>query len=218
MKLVGVTLCAALVLCTPAAVFAQAPTELASASELTPDDGKADSWTYRNPDIALSKYQKFIISPTAVYSDPTAQWGGTTPEQRAKYAAYMTKALRDEVGAAYQIVDKPGPGVATLKLTLLGVSQTVPLLATASRLTPMGFALNGIQSLRGKKGSMTGSAQVALEVTDSKSGELVFAAVRKRSPVAIDIESTLSTEKTVEAVADDIAKAVRKGIDQANGR
>lgn len=219
MKIVRATLCAAFALCTPVAAFAQtAPSDLASASELTPDDGKADSWTYRNPDVALTKYQKFIISPTAVHADPTAQWGKTTPEDRAKYAAYMTQALRTEVGAGYQIVDKPAPGVATLKLTLLGVSQTVPLLATASRLTPMGFALNGIQSLRGKKGSMTGSAQVALEVTDSKTGELIFAAVRKRSPVALDIESTLSTEKTVEAVADDVAKAVRKGIDTANGR
>jgi hypothetical protein len=82
----------------------------------------------------------------------------------------------------------------------------------------MGFALNGIQSLRGKKGSMTGSVQAALEVTDSRNGALVFAAVRKRSPNALDIKSTLSTEKTVEAVADDIAKAVRKGLDAANGR
>jgi phosphopantetheinyl transferase len=101
---------------------------------------------------------------------------------------------------------------------LLGVQQTVPLVATASRFTPVGFALNGIQSLRGKKGSMTGSVQAALEVNDSQSGELLFAAVRRRSPVALDIESTLSTEKTVEAVADEFAKAIRKGIDTANGR
>ena len=48
---------------------------------------------------------------------------------------------------------------------------------------------------------MTGSVHAALEVTDSKSGELLFAAVRHRAPNALDIESTLSTEKTVEAVA-----------------
>ena len=65
---------------------------------------------------------------------------------------------------------------------------------------------------------MTGSVHAALEVTNSKSGELLFAAVRHRAPNALDIESTLSTEKTVEAVARDIAQAVRKGLDQANGR
>jgi hypothetical protein len=218
MKILRATICVGLALSFAAPALSQSIDQLESSGVMTPDAGKADSWTYRNPDVALSKYQRFIIEPTAVFTDPTAQWGDTTPEQRQKYAAYMTKALSDAIGSGYQIVDKPGPGVATLHLTLLGVSQTVPLLATASRLTPFGFALNGIQSLRGKKGSLTGSAQVALEVTDSKSGELLFAAVRKRSPVALDIGSTLSTEKTVEAVADEIAQSVRQGIDTANGR
>jgi hypothetical protein len=218
MKIIRATLIAALLLGAPAAVLAQAHSGLSSASKLTPDSGKGDSWTYRNPNASLSKYQSFIIQPTAVYSGATAQWEGTTPDQRQKYAAYMTKALRDEVGTGYQIVDKPGPGVATLHLTLLGVQKTIGGVATAARATPMGFAFNGIQSLRGKKGSMTGSVQLALEVNDSRNGALIFAAVRKRSPDALDIESTLSTEKTVEAVADDIAKAVRKGIDRANGR
>jgi len=218
MKLIRATIYAALLLGTPAAILAQAPSSLSSASKLSPDAGKGDSWTYRNPNAVLSKYQSFIIQPTAVYASPSAQWGGTTPDQRQGYAAYMTKALRDEVGAGYQIVDKPGPGVATLRLTLLGVERTIGGVATAARATPMGFALNGIQSLRGKKGSLTGSVQAALEVTDSRNGALLFAAVRKRSPNALDIESTLSTQKTVEAVADDIAKAVRKGLDTANGR
>ena len=129
---------------------------LQSASQLSPDAEKGDSWTYSNPTVTLSKYQKFIIQPTAVYTDPTAQWGGTTPEQRQKYAAYMTQALRDEVGKGYQIVDQPGPDVATLRLTLLGVQKTIGGVATAARATPMGFAFNGVQSLRGKKGSMTG--------------------------------------------------------------
>lgn len=218
MKLVRATLFGALALSIPAVALGQAPTELPSASMLTEDPGKGDSWTYRNPNVVLSKYQKFLIVPTVVYNDPAAQWGSTTPEQRQKYAAYMTKALRDEVGKGYQIVDRPGPGVATLRLTLLGVQKTVGVVATAARATPMGFALNGIQSLRGKKGSLTGSVHAALEVSDSRNGELLFAAVRKRSPDALDIESTLSTEKTVEAVANDIAKAVRQGIDRANGR
>jgi len=218
MKHLRATLLAALALSTPAAIFAQAPSNLESASELTPDAGKGDSWTYRNPDVVLSKYQSFIIQPTVVYSDPAAQWSGTSPEDREKYAAIMTKALSDELGKTYQIADRPGPGVATMRLTLLGVQKTVGGVATASRLTPMGFALNGIQSLRGKKGSLTGSVHAALEITDSRSGELVFAAVRVRAPNALDIESTLSTEKTVEAVSNDIAVAVRKGLDKANGR
>ena len=130
----------------------------------------------------------------------------------------MTQALRDEIGKSYQIAERPGAGVATLQLTLLGVQKTTPVVATISRVTPMGFAMNSIQSLRGKKGTMTGSIHAALEISDSRSGTLMFAAIRHRSPNALDIGATLSTEETVKAVADDIAVAVNKGLDRANGR
>lgn len=219
MTFVRATIYAVMALGAPAGIAAaQSAPQLSSSPMLTEDPGQSDSWTYRNPQTPLSKYQQFLIAPTVVYSDPAAQWGSTTPAQRQKYAAFMTQALRQEIAQGYRIADRPGPGVATLRLTLLGVRKTVGGIATASRFTPMGMALNGIQSLRGKKGSMTGSVHAALEVTDSKSGELLFAAVRHRSPNALDIESTLSTEKTVEAVARDIANAVRRGLDQANGR
>lgn len=218
MRLLLAAVGAAVALCSPAVLAAQAPSELESASQLTPDPGKGDSWTYRNPDAALNKYQRFLVQPTQVSADPAARWGSSSPEQRQKYAAYMTKALVREVAKGYQIVDRPGPGVAILRLTLLGVNDTVPLIATATRLTPMGFAVNGVKSLAGRKGSMTGSVHAALEISDAQSGDLLFAAVRQRAPVALDITSTLSTEKTVEAVADDIAKSVRAGIDKANGR
>ena len=218
MKPAQAILCTALALGSPAAVFAQAPAAISSSSKLSEDEGKRDSWTYRNPNAVIGKYQSFIIQPTELYSDPTAKWGSTTMEQRRKFAEMMTDKLREEIGKEYQIAQRPDSGVATMKLTLLGVQSTTKLAATASRLTPFGLALNGVKSIAGKEGSFTGSVHVAFELTDSRTGELLFAAVRHRSPDALDIEATLSTEKTVEAVAEDSATAIRKGLDKANGR
>jgi hypothetical protein len=105
-----------------------------------------------------------------------------------------------------------------MRVTLLGVQSTTQGVATVSRLMPVGLALNGVKSLAGKKGSFSGGVQVAFELTDSRTGSLIFAAVRQRSPDALDIEATLSTEKTVEAVADDVAKAIKTGLNRANNR
>jgi hypothetical protein len=191
---------------------------LRSTPYLAQDAGKQDSWTYRNPAVTVANYQSFLILPTVVSADPQARWGSSSPADRQKYAAIMTQALRDELAKSYQVVDRPGANVAALQLTLLGVQKTTPLVATASRFTPMGLALNSIKSLRGKEGTMTGSVHAAIEISDTKSGALIFAAIRHRSPNALDIGATLSTEDTVKAVAEDIASAVRKGIDRANGR
>ncbi len=218
MRRPGAALCAAFALCASQLLLAQAPSQLRSAPKLREDPGKSDSWTYRNPRASIAGYQRFSILPTNVYSSPTARWGSTTPAQRARYAAYMTNALRTELGKSFEIVERPGPGVASMRLTLLGVETTTKVAATVSRATPLGLAFHGVKSLAGKQGSFTGSAQVALEITDSRSGELLFAAVRRRSPDALDIKATLSTEQTVEAVADDIASSVRKALERANGR
>ena len=78
-------------------------------------------------------------------------------------------------------------------------------LATVTRVTPVGLLTSSVQSLAGKKGTMSGSILFAVEIKDSRTGELLAAAVRRRAPDALDIGSTLSTENTVKAVARDLA-------------
>lgn len=215
------SLYAALAIGIPFQVVAQTPTQLQSSAQLTEDPGKNDSWSYRNPEASFTKYKRFIIEPTVVYTDPTAKWGSTTPEQRQKFATKMTDALREEISKSYGVAEQPGPDVAKMRLTLLGVNPVDDgqgVAATVSKVTPIGLALNGVKSLAGKKGSFAGSVQVAFELLDSQTETLQFAAVRRRSPNALDIGAGMTTENTVKAVADDIAEAIRKGLDKANGR
>jgi len=213
---VAVALVCATVAAIPMTAAAQPSTELRSASKLS-EDAARDSWTYRNPKADLTQYKAFIVEPTAVLSDPAASWGGTSPAQRAKFAEMLTGDLRDEIGKSYTLATQPGPGVATMRLTLLGVSATTPGVAAATKLTPAGLALNGVKSLTGKPGAFTGSAQIAFELSDSRSSELLVAAVRRRSPDALDINASISTENTVASVSKDVAAAIRKAIDKANG-
>ena len=217
MKAAAALLCVVFALAAAPAA-AQAPKDLRSSSQLSEDAGARDSWTYRNPKADLARYQRFVIEPTGVYSDPGASWGGTSAEQRRKYAAAFTEALRTEIGKSYQVVDRKGPDVAVMKLTLLGVQPTKSVAATATRISPLGLAFNGVKSLAGKEGSFTGSVQVAFELTDSRTGELMAAAVRRRSPDALNIGAALSTDNTVEAVAKDVAKAIRAAVDKVHGR
>lgn len=196
---------------------AKPPPDIGSASQLVAD-AERDSWTYSNPAAQFGRYKRFLIEDTVVHNDPQAKWAKTTPETRQKFAGYLTSALRREMQKHYQLATAPGPDVAILRLTLLGVKGTTGGVATVSRLTPIGLATNSVKSLAGKRGSFSGSVLLAFEMLDAQSRELQFAAVRRRSPDALDIGSTTSTESTVKAVAGDVAEAIRKGIDKAAGR
>ncbi len=214
MRLLPLVIAAMLV---PSAATAQtrdhAPTQLQSAASLRHDKG--ESWTYRKPGVVFSSYKTVLIEPTAVYAGPDAQFKDIAPADRAKFAVILTDALRAALAGSVGVAAKPGPGVLRLKLTLLGAEKTVGGVSTATRVMPIGLATNAIKSLAGKPGSFTGSALIALEVTDSRTGDLLAAAVRRESPDALDISATLSTTDTVKAVAKDIAEKVKKHLQQA---
>jgi hypothetical protein len=214
MKAVAALICAAAA-AIPMAAAAQ-PSDLLA--EQLAEHGARDSWSYRSTSANLGQYKSFIVQPTVVYADPSAKWGGTTPAQRSAFAETLTRDLREEMAKHYTLASSPGPGVATMRLTLLSVAPTVPGVATATRVTPVGLALNGVKSLAGKPGSFSGSAQIAFELSDSTSNDLLLAAVRKRSPDALDISASLSTENTISAVSKDVASAIRKALDKENGR
>ena len=215
MKPSAAFLCVSLV-AAPAVALAQPPQNLKSSAMLT-EDATKDSWTYRDPKADVTKYKTFIVEPTVVSTDAAAKWGKATAADKQKYADLFTEAVRAEIGKSYGLANAKAPDVAVIRLTLLGVTPTSAV-ATVTKVTPVGFALNGIKSMAGKPGSFSGSARIAVEVTDSESGDLVAAVLRRRSPNALDIGASTSTEGTVAAIAKDTASAIRAGLDKANGK
>ncbi|GAA0454258.1 hypothetical protein GCM10009095_22350 [Sphingomonas molluscorum] len=182
-----------------------APVALGSADELQHDKPRSESWTYVKPQAGFTRYRSILIDPTAIYTGSDAQFDGVSMADRQKYAALMTGVLKADLASTLAVVTKPGPGVLRVRLTLVGMEKTKGGFATVTRVTPVGLLTSSVQSLAGKKGTMSGSILFAVEIKDSRTGDLLAAAVRRRAPDALDIGSTLSTESTVKAVARDLA-------------
>jgi hypothetical protein len=109
---------------------------------------------------------------------------------------------------------KPQADTLRLKVTILGAQKTQGGLATATRVTPLGFATSALKSAIGKKGSYTGSVLYAVELTDARTNELLIAAVRRRTPDPLDVPATLSTTDTVKAVAREFADGARRRLEE----
>ena len=210
-----------LLLTAHAAVFAQArdnaPTQLRSASRLKQDRSNSESWTYARPGLQLGAYRSVLIEPTVVYSGPDAQFEGVERADRQRYAQMMTEALREEIAKSFTLVTTARADTLRLRVTLLGAETTRGGVATATRVTPLGIAASAVQSIAGREGRFTGSLLLALELNDGRSNALQFAAVRRRSPDALDIPATLSTTETVRAVARGVARDIREKLAEAAG-
>lgn len=195
-----------------------APVALESADELSQDKPRTESWTYIKAGLSLKGYDAIQIVPTSVYKGADAQFNGIDQEDRVKFAEILTGELREELAKAMPLTPKARRGAIVVHAILLGAEPTSTGVATASRASTIGLATSAMKSLTGKPGSFTGSMLVAVEIEDGATGELLAAAVRRRSPDALDIPATLSTTDTIKAVSRDFAKTLRNKIAETKER
>ncbi len=191
-----------------------APVDISSASRMTQDKPGSESWTYAQPRSAFLKYRTVIVDPTVVYQGPDAQFEGIDYADRAKYAGMITNELRSEIGKSFPAPAQLQADTLRLRVTILGAQKTKGGIATATRVTPFGFATSALKSVRGKSGSFTGSLLYVVELHDAKTNELLLAAVRRRTPDPLDVPATFSTTETVKSVARDFAESARRRLEE----
>ena len=191
-----------------------APVSLQSSRVMAQDKPGTESWTYSQPRSVFSKYRTVIVDPTVVYQGPDAQFDDIDPSARQKMATVITSELRQEVAKTFPAPAKPQADTLRLRVTILGATKTQGGLATATRVTPIGFGLSALKSALGKGGSLTGSILYAVELHDARTNELLLAAVRRRTPDPLDVPATLSQDETVKAVAREFADGARKRLEE----
>ena len=194
-----------------------APVALPSARMMSQDKANTEYWTYAQPTSVFTKYRTVIVDPTQIYQGPDAQFDGVEPADRQKYAAVITDELRQEIAKSFPAPARPQADTLRLKVTILGATKTKGGVATATRVTPVGFGLSALKSALGKGGSFTGSLLYAVEVYDARTNELLLAAVRRRTPDPLDVPATISQTETVKAVAREFADGARKRLENLTG-
>lgn len=191
----------------------KAPAAFAGSTSLRPSAEEPGAWTYIAPGARLSAYRRFILDPPRVFRGEGAAYGDLPEAEIQEIAQMFVDETRAALGSAYPVVTQPGPGVARLRFTLIGVSKTVPYVSTATRVIPIGAAINLLKGGAGGSGTLTGSVTYGIEAFDSQTGELLAAAVRELTPGAFDIGATLGTMDTARAVARDAAAKLRARLD-----
>jgi hypothetical protein len=194
-----------------------APVSLDSASKMAQDQAGSESWTYAQPRSRFASYRTVIVEPTVVYQGPDAQFDGIEPADRAKYAGMITDELRSELTKSFPTPPRAQADTLRVRVTIIGAHKTKGGIATATRVTPLGFATSALKSAMGKTGSFTGSLLYAVELYDARSNELLLAAVRRRTPDPLDVPATLSTNDTVKAIAREFADGARKRLQELTG-
>jgi hypothetical protein len=132
---------------------------------------------YVNPSVNWGSYNKIMIAPVTFWAADDSKVSAADQQALCDYAyAVFVK----ELGKNFIVVNQPGPGVLKLSLALTDATSAVPVLRSISVVVPQARLLSAIKMAATGTYAFVGSAQGALKLNDSQSGELLAAAVDKR--------------------------------------
>jgi len=164
--------------------------DLASSAQLQPGATPRTAFSHEPAPGELSRYRAVHLLPVEIYRGADHQFGTLTAADRASLAAAAGQEFRSAF--AREGLLAPGGDATTLdlKITLTGGQASVPVLATATRVTPVGFALSGLSAATGGEGRFSGVVIYAVEFRDRATGRIVWAFIAKRYANALNIAAT----------------------------
>ncbi|MBS0517626.1 MAG: DUF3313 domain-containing protein [Proteobacteria bacterium] len=185
---------------------------IASSSQLRPnkaDDSARIPYRYATQ-VDWQTYNRIIVEPIAIYRGSDAQFGDMSGEDRLELASYMRTQFTDKLRRRFTIATDPAPNTLRLKLTLTGATENTPVVSTFTHLDLAGNLYNGIQSIRGREGMMSGSVTYAVEIYDASTNRLLSAFISKQYPNAMNVMASFGSlgaaktgiEKGAEALVD----------------
>lgn len=149
-------------------------------SLLTPPAAGSDQKAmlrYVNSNANWGSYSKIMIAPVTYWAADDSKMSAA--DQQA-LCNYMYTVLEKDLGKNFVIVDQPGPGVIKVSAALTDATSAIPVLRSVSVVVPQARALSLIKMAATGTYAFVGSAQGALKLNDSVSGQLLAAAVDKR--------------------------------------
>ncbi|NYT85394.1 DUF3313 domain-containing protein [Pollutimonas harenae] len=131
---------------------------------------------YVNPAFTPDRYTAVKLDPVVYYPKPQPT-DGVSNETLTQVRKALDQSLRKKLGQKIRLVDQAGPGVAHVRLAITAVGSETRSLK-AYQFIPVALAVTGAKAVA--QGGLPNDATIAIEsqVTDSKSGELLYASVR----------------------------------------
>jgi hypothetical protein len=189
---------------------------------LKPDAEREGLLVYTSPDFQPRNYSRFMFTPIEIWADPGSEYKGVQPDQLKKITDGLLEVITKEIGDGYPIVDKPGPGVAIVRLALTNVYLKKKKVKW-QHYTPIGAISKGVQKAAGKNVALT-TAHLEAELLDSQSGQRLRAGVdlqageKLRKQIQKGKKAPETTWADVEKTIEFYAKRFRKQLDAARGK
>lgn len=188
---------------------------LASSPQLKPESADKDgrvSYAYKGDPSAFARHRTVYLEAVTVYRGADHRFGGLTEQEKADLAAAAAGAFKAALSQQGLLTAMPAPDALRLRITLTGAEINVPILSTATKLAPVGLAINGLKAMADREANFTGAVTYAVEFRDGPSNTLLWAFVTREFPSALDIPASLGPLDAAKAALRDGARSLARDM------
>jgi hypothetical protein len=150
-------------------------------SVLRPGGEGEAAFRYIKPGVAFSAYDKVLIEPVTIWAASEDSLKDVSEDDRSMIVDYLHTALVKRLGEKVSVVDEPGPGVLRLRAAITEAAKAPAVMSTVSTVVPTMWAVSNLKKIAVGTQSFVGAAGAEVEITDSVTGEVLAAAVDRRS-------------------------------------
>lgn len=167
---------------------------------------------YINPSFTPEKYSAVWVDPVVFYPEPKPT-DNVSMATMNQVREYMDQALRNRLANKVRLVNHAGPGIAHARIAITAVGAETEALAPYQYI-PIALLVTGAKAA--VEGGRPQDASLAIEtqVSDSQTGQLLFASVR--GGTGEQIRSTSQGQGTVQV--DNLKKLIDTWADGAAGQ
>ncbi|WP_322998055.1 DUF3313 domain-containing protein [Castellaniella sp.] len=185
-------------------------------SLLAPDADTPGYRHYMAPGVNAGQYRSFIVDAPVFIINTQGVYDALSPDRLQEISNYYVSRLAAALGTHYRVVQKPGPGVARLRIAVVGLVEAGPQLKIRD-LVPA-KALFNVARMAVDETPHALRMSIESEARDSQTGKLLGAAVDSRqSRTTVSGRDTPPSDDQVHALVDYwVARFVAR-LDRANG-
>jgi hypothetical protein len=168
--------------------------ELASTAQLHANTGTTDKRVAFNTSLdpkALRAYSAVTLEPVQVYRGADHQFGNLSENGKADLARHADRKFAEELRRQGLVTGAASAPSLRMRVTITGAQTSVPVLSTATKVTPVGFAMNGLNMAVDREARFSGAVIYAVELFDARDGGLVYAFVMRQYPNALNIPASV---------------------------
>jgi len=184
-------------------------------SQLKPGPKGGVAMVYRKKGVDFKKYNKIMLDHVVFYLKDDAENKGIDPVEMAELSEKFHKSAIDGLGAAYPLVDKPGPDVMRIRVAITDLELPSHTANAINTILPAGTAISTVKKGSTGKGPAVGEISMEFEFLDSETNQRIAAGVDRRAGGKTESMNKLGT---AEDAFKFWAQRLRMRLDEVHGK